>query len=127
MKAHARLNAARAEHIPGVSLVMEHVYLNGAPLLPESSAAVGVLVDWKISEFGGHIGKVRERKAKVAKAEEYLHGTENRVCMDVQSEIRKIHRSETELEAPREDVAARTELVRITNDRAVAKAATESS
>ena len=126
-KAHAGLNAARAEYIPDVSLVFEHVYQNGVALLPNSSAAVGVRMNWTISEFGQRVGKVRERKAFVKQAEENLRSTERRVQMDVQSETRKVHRSETGLEAAQEGVAARTELVRITNDQVVAKTANESA
>ena len=116
-----------AEYIPDVSLCLQHIYQNGAPLLPESSAAVGMRVEWTITEFGKRIGLVRERKAQVALAEENLHATENKVRMDVESEMRKVHRSETGLEAARDSVAARTELVRITGDQVVAKTATESA
>ena len=84
-------------------------------------------MDWTISEFGKRIGLVRERKAQLAQAEEGLLSTERKVRMDVQSETRKVHRSETGLEAAREGVAARTELVRITNDQVVAKTANESA
>lgn len=127
VKAHAGLNAARAEYIPDISIVAQHVYQNGVPLLPDSAGAVGVRMDWTISEFGKRIGLVRARKAQVAQAQENLHATENKVRMDVQSEARKIHRSETGLEAARESVAARTELVRITKDEVVARTSTESA
>jgi multidrug efflux pump subunit AcrB/outer membrane protein TolC len=127
VKAHAGLNAARAEFIPDVSIFVQHVYQNGAPLLPDSSAAVGVRMDWTISEFGKRIGLVRERRAQVSQANENLHATENKVHMNVQSEVRKIHRAETGLQAARESVAARTELLRITNDEVVAKTATLAS
>jgi outer membrane protein TolC len=40
--------------------------------------------------------------------------------------VRKVHLSETGLEAARESVRARTELARITGDQVVAKTATES-
>ncbi|MGA8740637.1 MAG: efflux RND transporter permease subunit, partial [Terracidiphilus sp.] len=126
-KAHAGLKAAKAEYIPDISIVAQHAYQNGVPLLPESTGAVGVRVDWTISEFGKRIGLVRERKAQLAQAEENLLSTERKVRMDVQSETRKVHRSETGLEAAREGVAARTELVRITNDQVVSKTANESA
>jgi outer membrane protein TolC len=45
----------------------------------------------------------------------------------VQLEARKILRSETGLEAAREGVAARTELVRIAGDQVVAKTANQSA
>ena len=51
-------------------------------------------MDWTISEFGKRIGLVRERKAQLAQAEENLLSTERKVRMDVQSETRKVHRSE---------------------------------
>jgi outer membrane protein TolC len=126
-KAHAGVNAARAEYIPDISLFAQHVYQNGVPLLPASAGAFGLRMDWTISEFGKRIGLVRERKAQLAQDEENLGSTERKVRMDVQSETRKVHRSETGLEAARESVAVRTELVRITNDQFVAKTATESA
>ena len=126
-KAHAGLHAARDEYIPDVSLIVQQVYQNGAPLLPENSAAVGLRMDWTISEFGKRIGLVRERRAQVSEAEVSLRETENRVRMDVESEVRKVNRSETGLEAARDDVDVRAELVRITGDQVVAKTATEST
>jgi outer membrane protein TolC len=126
-KAHAGLNAARSEYIPDVSLYLQHIYQNGAPLLPESSAAVGVRVDWTITEFGKRFGLVRERKAQVSIAQENLHATENKVRIDVESEMRKVQRSETGLTAARDSVTARTELVRITSDEVAAKTANESA
>ena len=126
VKAHSGLNAARAEYIPDVSLVFEHIYQNGVALLPDSSAAVGVRMNWTISEFGKRVGLVRERKSQVAQAEENLRSTQRKIQMEVQSETRKIHRSETGLEAARQSVAARAELVRIAKDQVVAKTATES-
>lgn len=126
-KAHAGLNAARAEYIPDISFLVQHTYQNGAPLLPENTYAVGFHSEWTISEFGKRIGFVRERKAELAQAEENLGATRNRVRMDVQSEVRKVHRSETGLETARECVAARTELVRITNNEVIAKTANESA
>ena len=126
-KAHAGLKAARAEYIPDISLIAQHTYQNGAPLLPENNAAIGLRADWTITEFGKRIGLVRERKSQVAQAQENLIATERKIRMDVQSETRKVHRSETGLEAAREAVAARAELVRITNDQVVAKTANESA
>ena len=77
------------------------------PLVVNTAEPVGVRMDWTISEFGQRIGKVRERKAQVAQAVENLHATQNKVRMDVESEQRKINRSETGLEAARESVTAR--------------------
>jgi multidrug efflux pump subunit AcrB/outer membrane protein TolC len=126
-KAHAGLNAARAEYIPNVSFFFQHVYQDGVSLLPESSAAVGFRMDWTISEFGKRIGLVHERKAQVAEAKEHLLSVENKIHMDVEKEARKVHRSETGLQAARESVAARTELLRITGNQFEAKTATESA
>jgi multidrug efflux pump subunit AcrB/outer membrane protein TolC len=126
-KAHAGLNAARAEYIPDLSLVLQHTYQNGSPLLPDNSYAVGAHVEWTVTEFGKRIGLIRERKSQVAEAEVNLHAMENKVHMDVESEVRKVHRSETGLEAARESVSARTDIVRITNDQVVARTSTESA
>jgi outer membrane protein TolC len=84
-------------------------------------------MDWTISEFGKRIGLVRQRKAQLAQAQQNLHSTQNKVLMDVQSEVRKVHRSETGFQAARESVAVRTDLVRIANDQVVARTANESA
>lgn len=126
-KSRSGVNAARAEYIPNLSLMLQHTYQNGSPLLPENSYAVGVHVDWTVTEWGKRIGLVKQRKAELVQARENLHATENKVRMEVQSEMRKVHRSETSLEAARQSVAARTDLARITADQVVAKTATEST
>jgi outer membrane protein TolC len=126
-QAHAGLKAAWAEYIPDVSFVLQHTYQNGAPLLPENTYAFGFHSEWIISEFGKRIGLVRERKAQVAETEESLHATRNKVRIDVESEIRKINRSDTGLQAARRSVSARTEIVRITSDQVVAKTNYESA
>jgi outer membrane protein TolC len=126
-QAHAGLHAAWAEYIPDVSFVMQHTYQNGAPLMPENSYAFGFHSEWTISEFGKRIGLIRERKAQVAETQENLHATRNKVRIDVESEIRKINRSDTGLQAARRSVTARTEIVRITNDQVTAKTAYESA
>jgi multidrug efflux pump subunit AcrB len=120
-QAHAGLKAAWAEYIPDVSFVLQHTYQNGAPLMPENTYAFGFHSEWTISEFGKRIGLVRERRAQVAQAEVSLHASQNKVRMDVESEIRKINRSETGLQAARRSVKTRTEIVRITSDQVVAK------
>jgi outer membrane protein TolC len=120
-KAHADLKAARAEYIPDISVFAQDVSQNGAPLLPTNSGAVGVRMDWTISEFGKRIGLVRARQSEVAQAQENLHITENKVRMDTASEIRKILRTETSLEAARESVASHAELVRIIGNQVEAK------
>ena len=126
-EAHAGLKAAWAEYIPDVSFVVQHTYQNGAPLLPENTYALGFHSEWTISEFGKRIGLVRERRAEVAEAQESLKSTRNKVRIDVESEIRKINRAETGLQAARRSVTARTEIVRITTDQVTAKTNYEST
>jgi multidrug efflux pump subunit AcrB/outer membrane protein TolC len=120
-QAHAGLHAAWAEYIPDVSFIVQHTYQNGAPLLPENTYAFGFHSEWTISEFGKRIGLVRERRAQEAEAQENLHATRNKVRIDVESEVRKINRSETGLQAARRSVTVRREIVRITNDQVAAK------
>jgi outer membrane protein TolC len=120
-QAHAGLRAAWAEYIPDVSFMVQHTYQSGAPLLPENTYAFGFHSEWTLSEFGKRIGLVRERRAQVTEAKENLHATQNKVRIDVDSEMRKINRAETGLQAARRSVKARTEIVRITSDQVVAK------
>jgi len=83
-KANAGLQAARYEFIPDVSVYGEHVYQNGVPLLPESSATFGIRLNWTLSEFGKRTGKVRELQSQVAQARENLGLTQDRVRIDVE-------------------------------------------
>jgi multidrug efflux pump subunit AcrB/outer membrane protein TolC len=126
-QAHAELKAARAEYIPDVSFIVQHTYQNGAPLMPENTYVIGFHSEWTLSEFGKRIGMIRERRAQIAQAQENFHATSNKVRMDVESEIRKVERSETGLQAARRSVTARTEIVRITHDQVVAKTNYESA
>jgi outer membrane protein TolC len=84
-------------------------------------------VDWTVTEFGKRIGIMRERKAELTQAEVNLHSTENRVRMDVESETRKVRRSQTGLEAARKNVAVRAELERILEDQVKVSTATEAT
>jgi outer membrane protein TolC len=62
-KVYAGLKAARAGYIPDMSIFAQAVYQSGAPLLPQNAGAVGVRMDWTVSEFGKRIGLVRKRRA----------------------------------------------------------------
>jgi outer membrane protein TolC len=84
-------------------------------------------VDWTVTEFGKRIGIIRERKAELTQAEVNLHSTENRVRMDVESETRKVRRSQSGLEAARKSVAVRAELERILEDQVKMSTATEAT
>jgi len=126
-KARAGVNAARAEFIPEVGAFAQYVYQSGVPLLPQNNGAVGLHVNWTLSEFGKRTGLVRERMAQRAQADENLAATRNRIRVDVEKEARKVERTETGLEAAREAVQARTEMRRIVADQVEAKTANPSS
>jgi multidrug efflux pump subunit AcrB/outer membrane protein TolC len=123
-KAHAGLNAARAEFLPDISAFAQHVYQNGVPLLPESSGAFGLRMDWTLSEFGKRTGQIHERRAQFNQAKENLAHTENRLRIDIEKEQRKLRRTESGLEAARLSVKARAEMLRITRNQVEAKTAT---
>ncbi len=120
-KARAGLTAARAEFIPEIGAFAQYIYQNGVPLLSENNGAVGLKMNWTLSEFGKRSGQVSERKAGVAEAEENLRHAENRVRVEIEKSMRKVRRAETGLEAARESVAARAEMRRITANQVEAK------
>lgn len=126
-KANAGLRAAKYEFIPDVSAYAEHVYQSGVPLLAESSATVGIRVNWTLSEFGKRTGKVRELQSQVAQARENLSLTQDRVRIDVEKQLRKIRRSSSALDAAQANVTARTEMRRIVADQVDAKTANASA
>jgi len=126
-KAHAGLNAAHAEYIPDVTGIVQNIHQNGAPLLPTNTEVVGFRAEWTISEFGKRTGLVHERKAQVAEAEENLQHTENQVCIDIEKELRKLHRTADELDAARRLVKDRTEMLRVVGDQVHASTANVSA
>jgi outer membrane protein TolC len=71
-------------------------------------------MSWTLLDFGKRSGTVHERQAQLQEAEENLHQVENRVRVEIEKEMRKVRRTDTSLEAARENVAARTEMSRIT-------------
>jgi outer membrane protein TolC len=126
-KANAGLQAARCEFIPEVSVYAEHIYQNGVPLLPESSATFGVRLNWTLSEFGKRTGKLRELQSQVAQARENLSLTQDRLQIDVEKQMRKLRRSISTLDAAQANLTARTEMRRIIADQVAAKTANASA
>jgi multidrug efflux pump subunit AcrB/outer membrane protein TolC len=115
-KARAGVNAAHAEYIPDVTGIAQNIHQNGAPLLPANTEVVGFQSQWTISEFGKRTGLVHERKAQLAEAQENLQHTENQVRIDLEKGLRKLNRTNDELDAARRLVNDRTEFLRIVGD-----------
>jgi multidrug efflux pump subunit AcrB/outer membrane protein TolC len=115
-KAHAALNAARAEYIPDITGFAQNIHQNGTPLLPDNNEIVGFRSEFTISEFGKRIGLVKERHAQVSEAKENVHHAESQVRIDIEKGVRKLNRTQDELDAARRSVKAGTEMVRITGD-----------
>jgi len=115
-KARAGLSAARAEYIPDVTGFVQNIHQNGTPLLPNNTEVVGFRSEFTISEFGKRIGLVRERHSQVSEAQENVHHTESQVRIDIEKGLRKLNRTQDELDAARRQVKAATENLRITGD-----------
>jgi outer membrane protein TolC len=115
-KSRAGLNAARAEYIPEVTGFVQNIHQNGTPLLPNNTEIVGFRSEFTISEFGKRIGLVRERHAQVSEARENVQHTESQVRIDIEKGVRKLNRTEDELDAARRQVKAATEDLRIAGD-----------
>ena len=115
-KAHAGLNAARAEYIPDVTAFGQNIHQNGTPLLPNNTEIAGFRAEFTASEFGKRIGLVKERHAQLSEAKENVHHAENQVRIDIEKGVRKLNRTEDELDVARRSVKAETEMVRITGE-----------
>jgi outer membrane protein TolC len=122
-KAHAGLNAARAEYIPDVTGFVQNIHQNGTPLLPDNTEIVGFRSEWTISEFGKRIGLVKERHEQVLEAQENVHHAESQVRIDIEKGLRKLNRTQDELDAARRQVKAQTEMLRVTGDQVHASTA----
>jgi len=115
-KAHAGLHAAQAEYIPDITGFVQNIHQNGTPLLPDNTEIIGFRSEWTLSEFGKRIGLVRERRAQVSEAQENIRHTESQVRIDIEKGLRKLNRTQDELDAARRSVKAATETLRITGD-----------
>jgi multidrug efflux pump subunit AcrB/outer membrane protein TolC len=115
-KSRAGLHAARAEYIPDVTGFAQNIHQNGTPLLPTDTELVGFRSEFTISEFGKRIGLVRERHAQMSEAKENVHHAENQVRIEIEKELRKLNRTQDELDAARRQVKAATENFRIIGD-----------
>jgi multidrug efflux pump subunit AcrB/outer membrane protein TolC len=113
-KASAALKAARAEYIPDISGFGQAIHQNGTALFGANTEIGGFKADFTVSEFGKRIGLVKERHSQVFEAKENVHHTENQVRIDIEKGVRKLNRTQDELDAARRSVKAGTELVRIT-------------
>ena len=125
-KTHAALRAARAEYIPEIGAFAQHIYQDGAPFLSPNNGVFGLHMTWTVFEFGKRRGQVSARSAEVAQAEENLARLRNRVRIDVEKAVRKLNRTETELDSARQLVAATTEARRLAGDQVEAETAKHS-
>ena len=126
-KARAGVNAAHAEYIPEVTGIVQNIHQNGAPLLPANTEVVGFQSQWTISEFGKRTGLAHERKAQLAEAQENLQHTQNQIRIEIEKELRKLNRTNDELDAARRLVNDRTEFLRIVGDQVHTSTANESA
>jgi multidrug efflux pump subunit AcrB/outer membrane protein TolC len=115
-KSHAALNAARAEYIPDITGFAQNIHQNGTPLLPNNTEIAGFRAEFTVSEFGKRIGLVKERHAQLSEAKENVHHVESQVRIDIEKGVRKLNRTQDELDAARRAVKADTEMVRITGE-----------
>ena len=115
-KAHAGLNAARAEYIPDITGFVQNIHQNGTPLLPNNTEIAGFKADFTVSEFGKRIGLVKERHAQLSEAKENVHHAESQVRIDIEKGLRKVNRTQDELDAAQRQVKAKAEMLRITGE-----------
>jgi outer membrane protein TolC len=115
-KSRAGLNAARAEYIPDITGFAQNIHQNGTPLLPNNTEVVGFRAEFTVPEFGKRIGLVKERQAQLSEAKENIHHAESQVRIDIEKGVRKLNRTQDELDAARRAVRAGTEMVRIVGE-----------
>jgi len=115
-KASAALKAARAEYIPDISGFGQAIHQNGTALFGTNTEIGGFKADFTVSEFGKRIGLVKERHSQVFEAKENVHHTENQVRIDIEKGVRKLNRTQDELDAALRSVKAETEMLRITGE-----------
>lgn len=114
--ARAAEAAAKAEYIPDITAYGRYSYQNGVPLLDKNFGTFGIHLSYDLFDAGKRSALVRERRAEVSEAEEDLERTKEEVGVRIATIYNKLETTRAMVEVAREDLAARQENARLSDE-----------
>jgi outer membrane protein TolC len=114
--ARAAEAAAKAEYIPDVTAYGRYSYQNGVPFLDKNFGTFGIHLTYDLFDAGKRSALVRERRAEVSEAEEDLERTREEVGVRIATIYNKLETTRAMVEVAREDLAARQENARLSEE-----------
>ncbi len=115
-RARHGLTAARAEYLPEITLLAQHIYQHGVPFLPGNSGVFGARASWEVLEFGRRGNQIAERKIQIEQAEENARHTRVKVALETEKARRKLTRTQEMLDVARTALKLRREQERLARD-----------
>jgi outer membrane protein TolC len=114
--ARAAEAAAKAEYIPDITGFARYSYQNGVPFVDRNFGTFGIHLTYDLFDGGKRSALVRERRDEVSEAEEDLERTKEEVGVSIATVYNKLETTRAMVEVAREDLAARQENVRLSDE-----------
>ena len=114
--ARAAEAAAKAEYIPDITAFGRYSYQNGVPFVDKNFGTFGIHLTYDLFDAGKRSALVRERRAEVSEAEEDLERTKEEVGVRIATIYNKLETTRAMVEVAREDLAARQENARLSEE-----------
>lgn len=114
--ARAAEAAAKAEYIPDITAYGRYSYQNGVPFLDKNFGTFGIHLTYDLFDAGKRSALVRERRAEVSEAEADLERTKEEVGVRIATIYNKLETTRAMVEVAREDLAARQENARLSDE-----------
>jgi outer membrane protein TolC len=114
--ARAAEAAAKAEYIPDITAFGRYSYQNGVPFVDKNFGTFGIHLTYDLFDAGKRSALVRERRAEVSEAEEDLERTKEEVGVRIATIFNKLETTRAMVEVAREDLAARQENARLSEE-----------
>jgi outer membrane protein TolC len=114
--ARAAEAAAKAEYIPDITAYGRYSYQNGVPFLDKNFGTFGIHLKYDLFDAGKRSALVRERRAEVSEAAEDLERTKEEVGVRIATIYNKLETTRAMVEVAREDLAARQENARLSDE-----------
>jgi outer membrane protein TolC len=114
--ARAAEAAAKAEYIPDISGFARYSYQNGVPFVDRNFGTFGIHLTYDLFDAGKRNALIRERRDEVSEAEEDLERTKEEVGVRITTVYNKLETTRSMVEVAREDLAARVENARLSEE-----------
>jgi outer membrane protein TolC len=114
--ARAAEAAAKAEYIPDITAYGRYSYQNGVPFFDKNFGTFGIHLSYDLFDAGKRSALVRERRAEVSEAVEDLERTKEEVGVRITTIYNKLETTRAMVEVAREDLAARQENARLSEE-----------